>query len=246
MGVMDKWLNKIHNGDCLEIMRQLPDESIGQVVTSPPYNIRNTNSGCFSTTTNATWRKEVLAEGYDGHEDCMPHSDYLEWQRDCLSEMMRVLRDDGAIYYNHKWRTQDGLFQDRHDIVDGFPVRQIIIWHRKGGVNFNPHFYLPNYEVIYLIARPNFKLKPKANHVGCVWEIMQDKNNEHPAPFPLALAEQCIIGTYASIVLDPFMGSGTTAIAAKRYNRQYIGIEQSQKYCKMAEERIASQTPKLI
>ena len=68
--------------------------------------------------------------------------------------MMRVLRNDGAIFYNHKWRVQDGLLQDRSDIVAGFPVRQIIIWQRAGGINFNPGYFLPNYEVIYLICKP--------------------------------------------------------------------------------------------
>jgi modification methylase len=67
--------------------------------------------------------------------------------------MMRLLTDDGAIFYNHKWRVQDGLLQDRNDIVSGFPVRQIIIWHRNGGINFNKGYFLPTYEVIYLIAK---------------------------------------------------------------------------------------------
>ncbi len=68
----------------------------------------------------------------------MPHDEYVAWQRACLSECMRVIKDDGAIFYNHKWRVQAGLLQDRSDIVAGFPVRQIIIWKRKGGINFNP------------------------------------------------------------------------------------------------------------
>ena len=66
--------------------------------------------------------------------------------------MMRVLKPTGAIFYNHKWRIQKGLLQDRADIVNDFPVRQIIIWQRAGGINFNPGYFLPTYEVIYLIA----------------------------------------------------------------------------------------------
>ena len=61
--------------------------------------------------------------------------------------MMRVLRNEGAIFYNHKWYGQNGLIQDRSDIVDGFPVRQIIIWQRTRGINFNPDYFLLNYEV---------------------------------------------------------------------------------------------------
>jgi modification methylase len=117
----------------------------------------------------------------------MPHEKYVQWQRYCLTEMMRVLKEDGAIFYNHKWRVQGGLLQDRNDIVDGFPVRQIIIWQRKGGINFNPGYFLPTYEVIYLIAKPDFRLAPKANAHGDIWEFAQEMNNPHPAPFPVHL-----------------------------------------------------------
>jgi modification methylase len=154
--------------------------------------------------------------------------------------MMRLLANDGAIFYNHKWRVQNGLLQDRQDIVNGFPVRQIIIWRRKGGLNFNPGYFLPTYEVIYLIAKKNFKLVSKANAVGDVWEFSQEFSNKHPAPFPLELPMRCIESTNAKIILDPFMGSGTTAMAALQLGRAYVGIELSPDYCLMAEQRIAS------
>jgi len=111
---------------------------------------------------------------------------------------------------------QDGILQDRQDIVSGFPVRQIIIWKRKGGINFNPGYFLPTYEVIYLIAKPDFRLAAKANAFGDVWEFTQEMKNDHPAPFPLSFADRCINSTTAKIVLDPFMGSGTVAVAARR------------------------------
>jgi modification methylase len=63
--------------------------------------------------------------------------------------------------------------------------------------------------------------------------------NDHPAPFPVKFAERCIGSTDAKIVLDPFMGSGTTAVAAKNLGRKYIGIELSKAYCEMAEKRLA-------
>ena len=130
------------------------------------------------------------------------------------------------------------MLQDRAEIVAGFPVRQIIIWKRKGGINFNPGYFLPTYEVIYLIAKPNFKLAPKANAQGDVWEIPQARDNKHPAPFPIELAQRCISATIEGVVFDPFMGSGTTAIAAEVLNREWIGAEISPNYCKMAEKRL--------
>lgn len=237
---VDKWLNKIHCGDCIEVMNKMPAESVGLVVTSPPYNLKNsTGNGMKAGTKTGKWKNNPLQNGYgEYHDDQMPHEKYVEWQRNCLTAMMRVLRADGAIFYNHKWRVQGGVLQDRHDILEGFPVRQIIIWKRAGGFNFNPGYFLPTYEVIYLICKPNFKLAQGANAQGDVWDIPQEKNNPHPAPFPVELAQRCIRSTTAQTVLDPFLGSGSTAIAAEACERQWMGIEVSPEYCKLAEQRI--------
>ena len=152
---MNKWINKVHQGDCVDVMNQMPEKSIDLVVTSPPYNIRNSTGGGMRCGNGGLWENAALLNGYaDGNADDMPYDDYVKWQRNCLAAMMRVLKDDGAIFYNHKWRVQGGLLQDRHDIIDGFPVRQIIIWQRAGGVNFNIKYFLPTYEVIYLICKP--------------------------------------------------------------------------------------------
>ncbi len=236
---ISKYLNRIICEDCLTIMREMPDKSVDLFVTSPPYNLKNsTGNGMKHNTRSGKWAKAALRFGYSNYDDCMPHEEYVAWQRACLEEMFRLLKDDGAIFYNHKWRVQNGLLQDRQDIVSGFPVRQIIIWRRKGGINFNPGYFLPTYEVIYLIAKPKFRLAPKANAVGDVWEFTQEMNNSHPAPFPVDLIKRIIGSTNAQIVFDPFMGSGTTAIAAIDLNRNYIGTEISQQYCDSAEARI--------
>lgn len=239
MKLLDNHINKIICGDSLEIMRQLPSESIDLVVTSPPYNLKNsTGNGLKAGTKSGKWANAALQNGYAHHNDNMPHNDYVVWQQDCLTEMMRLIKETGAIFYNHKWRVQNSLIQDRQDIVGNFPVRQIIIWKRKGGINFNPGYFVPTYEVIYLIAKPKFQLVPKANGYGDVWEFTQEMKNAHPAPFPIALPYRCIESTNAEIILDPFSGSGTTAIAAKQLNRNYIGIEISPEYCEQARERL--------
>lgn len=238
MSVIDNYINKIICGDCVEVMKKMPDKSIDLSVTSPPYNLKNSTGNGMKDGRGGKWANAQLQKGYHNHDDNMPHDKYVSWQRKCLEEMMRLLKDDGAIFYNHKWRVQNGLLQDRQDIVSGFPVRQIIIWHRNGGINFNKGYFLPTYEVIYLIAKKDFKLAPKANAYGDVWNIGQDLNNPHPAPYPVELMERIIGSTTAEIILDPFIGSGTTAIAVKKLGRKYIGIDVSPKYCKMAEERI--------
>jgi len=240
MSKIENYLNRIICGDCLQVMRQLPDMSVDLIITSPPYNLRNSTgnpSGCKRKLSKGWWNNRIYPlrrNGYTHHDDCMPHNEYVAWQRECLTEMLRLLKQDGAVFYNHKWRVQNGLMQDRQDIVGGFPVRQVIIWQRAGGINFNDGYFVPTYEVIYLIAKPDFRLLPKANYCGDVWRFNQDQQNEHPAPFPVALPERIIGATDAQIILDPFVGSGTTAVAAKNLNRQYIGIDLSPDYCEMA------------
>jgi site-specific DNA-methyltransferase (adenine-specific) len=170
----------------------------------------------------------------------MPHKEYVAWLRTCLAEMMRLIPDTGAIFYNHKWRVQNGLLQDRQDIVSGFPVRQIIIWQRKGGLNFNPGYFVPTYEVIYLIAKKNFRLAAKANGAGDVWSFTQEMNNDHPAAFPVTVIDRIVRSTNGKLILDPFMGSRTTAISALNFDRDYIGIDISPVYCAQARQRIAA------
>ena len=233
-----QWRGEIHLGDCLDVMASLPSGSVRVVVTSPPYNIKNSTGNGLKNGAGGKWPKAALQAGYREHDDCMPHEEYVAWQRRCLDGMMRLLREDGAIFYNHKWRVQNGLLQDRADIVAGFPVRQILIWQRAGGINFNPGYFLPNYEVIYLIAKPGFRLAPKANAAGCVWRINQESDNAHPAPFPVELAARCIESVGAGPVLDPFLGSGTTALAAESLGVEWVGIEKSAEYVAMAQARL--------
>jgi len=213
--------NKIICGDTLKVMQNLPNDSIDLIVTSPPYNLKNSTGNGMKDGRGGKWANAALINGYSHHNDCMPHKEYVQWQRECLKEMVRIIPEDGAIFYNHKWRVQGGLLQDRHDIIEGFPVRQIIIWQRNGGINFNPGYFLPTYEVIYLITKPKFKLAKKANSNGDIWKFGQEVKNPHPAPFPIALIERCISSTNAEIILDPFMGSGTTALAAKKLNQRW-------------------------
>lgn len=239
---LDNIRNKILCGDVLTELRKIPEKSIDLVVTSPPYNLKNSSGNGMKDGRGGKWANAQLINGYKHHDDNMPHDEYVTWQKECLSEMMRVVKDDGAIFYNHKWRVQKGLMQDRQDIVGDFPVRQIIIWKRKGGFNFNPGYFVPTYEVIYMIAKTGFKLAKGANGYGDVWEIGQAKGIDHPAPFPVELIERVISSTNAEIILDPFMGSGTTAIAATNLNRNYIGIEISPEYCEYAEQRISNET----
>jgi site-specific DNA-methyltransferase (adenine-specific) len=124
----DGFINKIICGDGIELMKKIPDGAANIVITSPPYNLKNSTGNGMKDGRGGKWANAALQKGYSHHHDCMPHDEYVQWQRDCLTEMMRIIPDDGAIFYNHKWRVQGGILQDRQDIVSDFPVRQVIIW----------------------------------------------------------------------------------------------------------------------
>jgi len=235
---IDKFRNSIILGDSLDVMKRLPTGSIDLVVTSPPYNLRNSSGNGMKDGRGGKWQNASLISGYEGYTDDMPYDEYCKWQRNCLRQMFRLIPEDGAIFYNHKWRVQKGLLQDRQEIVKGFPVRQIIIWKRKGGINFNAGYFLPTYEVIYVIAKPKFKLAQGANKHGDVWEITQEMKNPHPAPFPVELIDRIVSSTQAELILDPFAGSGTTGVSALNYNRDYILIDSSEEYCNLAKTRL--------
>lgn len=98
---------------------------------------------------------------------------------------------------------------------------------------------MPTTEQIYLICNKAFKLRKGANKLTDVWEIKQEMHNPHPAPFPEELVDRIVTSTDGTIVLDPFGGSGTTAISALKDGKSFILIEKSPSYCAMAKKRIS-------
>ena len=111
MSYPDDFLNKLVCGDILKVIKDIPDQSVDLVVTSPPYNLKNSTGNGMKDGRGGKWANAALQKGYSHHNDCMPHEAYVKWQRQCLRHMMRVLKEDGAIFYNHKWRVQGGLLQ---------------------------------------------------------------------------------------------------------------------------------------
>lgn len=235
----DDFTNQIIQGDCLEVMKDIPDQSIDACIMSPPYNLHIRKTFKNTDAWKGKWnRSKLQSEGYDKHNDYMPEDKYIAWQKKVLAECFRLIKNDGAIFYNHKWRVQNGLYQQRPEIIEGLPLRQIIIWKKAGGINFNEGYFLPVFEVIYLIAKPDFKLAPKVNRYGDVWEITQEKGSWHPAPFPLEFASRCVEAVKGNLILDPFMGSGTVPLACKQQGKNYIGIDISEEYCQKSRERL--------
>ena len=174
----------------------------------------------------------------------MPHDEYVAWQRDCLSAMLRVLSEDGAIFYNHKWRVQGGLLQDRADIVSGFPVSPdhhlaAQRWHQ-----FQPGYFLPTYEVIYSDRQAcNFKLGAESQCIkGDVWRIKQEiQEQSPPGAFPPgARAEMHRLYYEAEDRTRSIHRFGHNCHCGRdRLAGQWIGIDISpETYCELARQRI--------
>jgi site-specific DNA-methyltransferase (adenine-specific) len=245
----------IYHGRCEDVLPSL--SGISLVVTSPPYNLGTTGGGTpmghyspearFGNARGGVgkWARATLAgglaHGYGVHDDAMPHDEYVTWQHDVLRAMWATLTDDGAIFYNHKPRVLGGLLVSPLAYVPReLPVRQVVVWARAGGTNFSPAFYLPTHEWIVVIAKPEWRLKSKgASGVGDVWYIPQESGTAHPAPFPVGLPARAIETTPHGLVLDPFMGSGSTLVAAKAAGRPAIGIEREERWCDYAATRLS-------
>ncbi len=229
----------IYHGDCRDILPTLSD--IDMVFTSPPYNLGTTNGGRSGMHAGSLAAKS-LAGGYADHDDAMPQDEYDLWQRWLLLTAWQTLSDTGAIFYNHKPRVQAGTAMLPTDYGTGLPLRQVIVWDRGTGMNFSDSFFLPKHEWIAVWAKRDFRLSSKsASQVGDVWHLSPENDTAHPAPFPVALPSMAIGATPAQLILDPFMGSGTTLRAAKDHGRRAIGIEMSERYCEIAAKRLGQE-----
>ena len=218
--------HKIIIGDCLEEMKYFEDNSIPLIVTSPPYNMKTSTGGGFKGKADAgLWKNAGLKNGYNSYSDNLSVEDYAKWQGEILAEMWRLIPENGAIFYNHKPRIQAGrVLLPQSYAPDYMILRQVIIWDRSCGFNFNRSFFTPSHEYILLFAKKDFRFT-KHNPDRDIWKINFEKNNSHPAPFPVELAKKCIEHTDAELVLDPFSGSGSTGVATLALGRSYVGIE---------------------
>ena len=230
-------VNKIYQGDCLEVLKGFPDEFVDCVVTSPPYNKNSASRKCYKTD---NWSKANI--DYGDFKDDLPENEYQDWQKEVLRECLRVLKKDGSIFYNHKPRIVNHKIIFPQEWLGEFIIRQMIIWDRKSSPVLEPIRFMPCVEYIFWITKE--QKTPKFNQEAFkykeVWQINPETNNEHPAPFPEAISDRCIFATTdkSDLVLDPFMGSGTTAVSAKKLGRNFIGIELNPDYIKMAEKRL--------
>lgn len=231
----------VHLGDCLEIMRSMPSGCIDLIVTSPPYNLGVSRGRKRGNKTNTNWKSPLLDHGYASYDDARDPADYDNWQKECLTEMWRLLSSNGAIFYVHKPRVQGKILQTPLRLNPGLPLRQIVTWDRRSGNNFNSYFFTPSTEWVLIFAKPDFKLNGLTPRERDVWPILPERGSSHPAPFPVALPLTAIRNTSAKVVFDPFTGSGSTGVAALRLGRKFVGLELDAGYVEMAKTRLAAE-----
>ena len=234
-------MSRLICGDTLMALKRIPDGFVHVGVTSPPYNKQEKNKGWLV--------KNVV---YDEYQDVMPESDYQANQVAVLDEIFRATTPTGSFFYNHKLRWDRGELYHPMDWLrkTKWAIRQEIIWHRVLAGNIRGWRFWQVEERIYWLYKPSDgnligpELKSQDAKCTSVWKGVPENSNPHPAPFPLWLPTRAILSALNAMeiekgmVLDPYIGSGTTAVAAKLLGHDYIGIDCSKEYIAYARERL--------
>jgi len=237
-------VNKVYLGDCIEIMRTLPDKSIDLVFADPPFNI---------------------GIKYDVHNDNMPYEEYYNWSEKWIKETYRLLKNNGTIYI----AIGDEFAAEINAILKrtGFYFRNWIIWYYTFGQNQRKKFNRSHTHILYFTkdkeqftfndrnirvpsSRQLVYKDKRANPLGKipddVWQFsrvcgtFKERIGEHPCQMPENLLE-LIIKTSSNegdLVLDPFGGTGTTTAVAKGLKRKFITMEISKEYYDVILKRL--------
>lgn len=236
---MQNLKNSLRQGDTLEILKTLPNDVFDAGVTSPPYNKKENKKG---------WLVKNVT--YDSSSDVLPEEEYQKNQIAVLNELYRVTKPGGSFFYNHKIRWEKGIMF--HPIQwlakTEWVMRQEIIWDRKIAANIRGWRFWQVDERIYWLYKPignhfiGAELESRHALQTSIWRFSPERNNSHPAPFPLELPARALYSVIGdkkgALVIDPYLGSGTTAVAAKLLEYNYLGIDISTSYIDFAKKRI--------
>ncbi len=246
--MIDKYTNKILQGDCLELFKNIPDNSVDVTFADPPFNLK---------------------KHYSSYSDSLEFQEYLEWCEKWISEMVRVTKPTGSIFLHNipKWLTFYATYLNKfayfkHWIAWDAPTAPMgkslqpahygILFYtkkEKGAKIYElRHPHKRDRKQGYLLKDYGGKkdlLHPFGPLVSDVWtDIHRIKHNTkrdpHPCQLPIHLMDRIILMTTdeGDIVLDPFSGTGTTAISAKRLGRKYIGFEIDEKYVEISQQKL--------
>jgi len=252
----------IYCGDAAEIIPHLSD--VQTVVTSPPYNQLGDLDGSRVSglwagkgnyergvhTRHNTWAQKWEQHGY---EDTRTEIEYQADQIRLANALAKVTTPTASLFYNHqcRWRNKTLLHPVQWFTPDGWNLRQEIIWARTGGMMLNARMFNRTDERILWFVKPHgWEWNQDSVGHGTVWKMNQtlnmnpSANTSHPVAFPIGLPQRAIAATTqpGQLILDPYMGSGTTLKAAKQLGRPAIGIDIKPEYCDIAIQQLAQQT----
>jgi len=251
-----RFINKVIQGDAIEVMRQIPDNSVDMTFADPPFN---------------------LGKKYNSYYDKKDIDEYIEWCKLWLKEMVRITKPTGSIFVHNipRWLTYFASYLNeiahfRHWIAwnaMGAPLGKTllpnhygILWYTKQPKGFKfydirgMHLRCRKCEIILQdYGGKKNQMHPYGPLISDVWTDIhrirhKKRRDEHPCQLPIPLLERLILMTTdeGDIVLDPFVGTGTTAIAAKRLGRKYIAIDIDPKYVEMTKKKLESTEPTKI
>ena len=227
---MKKYINKITHIDCLEGLKKIQNNYVDLIITSPPYNLGNNH--------------HTGAKRHKSYNDNLNEDDYQIWQTRVLDECFRVMKKNGSMIYNHKNRIKDGVQISPYSWIfkTKFIVKQEIVWINRSQ-NFDPIRFYPFTERVYWLTKDKkTKLKNTIKHHDVFswkeWPSVGTKSDFTRA-FPEKFVEDILsVFPKTKIVLDPFIGSGTTAVVCKKNNVDFIGFEKMKKYVNLSNQRI--------
>lgn len=249
-------VDNIYNMDCLAGMKQMEADSVDAVITSPPYNFGlRLHTGKYTKwTPGETFGYTGLpANRYDNRvNDALSMDDYYAWQCQCIDEMLRVTK--GLVFYNIMMITGNkvaffkllGHYADR--------IREIMVWDKMSAEPAMHDGVLNRgFEFVIVFDKHDCKgcqlpvMNASRGTLSNVLRIGKNKSNKHRAAFPLLLPQTIIhyFTNSGGVILDPFLGSGTTAIAAIKEGRHYIGFELNREYYNDAEKQINAEKAQL-
>lgn len=224
----------LRQGDCLELMKDIPDKTIDLIVTDPPYNVSATNDG---GTINKV--KKLNKSLKDLVETNITNGYDIETLGE---EFMRVMKEPNIYLWCNKTQIPEYF----KFYVEKYKCKfDILCWHKNNALPTYSNKYLSDTEYLLYFRKGKGKCFPKSYEDAKTYYIApinhkDKKKYKHPTIKPLDITEKVIKNSSKEndIILDPFMGSGTTGVACKQLNRNFIGIELLEEYYNIAKERI--------
>lgn len=235
----------IYHGDCREIMPQLPDGYCGLTVTSPPYNMRTRIRNGEYTRREQT---DHFSKKYKHFGDALSPQEYYEFHSLAIREMIRI---SGLVFWNIQIVTgsKEAVFRMIGDFAK--EIKDVIVWDKGHGQPAMQNGVINKAAELILIfekdataGRKFSKFYFPRGEMPDIWRMKRgDNTDSHGATFPLHLAQRAISGWSApdETIFDPFMGTGTSLVAARYEGRKAIGVEISEEYCELAVKRLAQQ-----